>query len=410
MKIFIKVILLFHTFSNIESKCEVHLYSKAIQSIVGEYQKNNMKFDVLIVERGRNQLEFASMILSNILKTTNKNYTSIKLFREKQDGPYIRLDRSTIIIVEDYRTVSLLNRKIKMTNEDYLKFQHLIVVRKPTQLNKLSYIIVNDPPPMLSSIVMYETLLICENDSLVLAKDDVFQRKNATHCEDNFIEINKFNKSFNIFNTKNFGLEDLSDLNGCKIVIHQSQGEKIDHQRQIIISLLKSFQKELNFTLELLDNNGNLDDYHFTFHTYAAEHPFIKIPVSSFKYKLYEIESALIVSIGEAYTSYEKFILPLDVGTWICCGVFFGGAFIIIFIISRLNNRMVRDFVFGRRVTSPAFNVLIAFFGQSQNILPRRNFARYLLILFIMFCLIIRTGYQGVQFELIFKVREKLKI
>jgi hypothetical protein len=36
-------------------------------------------------------------------------------------------------------------------------------------------------------------------------------------------------------------------------------------------------------------------------------------------------------------------------------------------------------------------------------VLPARNFARFNLILYILFCLIIRTAYQGVQFELMLK-------
>lgn len=35
--------------------------------------------------------------------------------------------------------------------------------------------------------------------------------------------------------------------------------------------------------------------------------------------------------------------------------------------------------------------------------LPGRNFARYLLANFILFCLVIRTAYQGMQFEFLQK-------
>lgn len=36
-------------------------------------------------------------------------------------------------------------------------------------------------------------------------------------------------------------------------------------------------------------------------------------------------------------------------------------------------------------------------------ILPGRNFARYLLTCFILFCLVLRTAYQGKQFEFLQK-------
>jgi hypothetical protein len=47
------------------------------------------------------------------------------------------------------------------------------------------------------------------------------------------------------------------------------------------------------------------------------------------------------------------------------------------------------------------FSVVI--FGGGLFILPGRNFARFNLMLFILFCLVIRTGYQGVQFDIMLK-------
>lgn len=38
-------------------------------------------------------------------------------------------------------------------------------------------------------------------------------------------------------------------------------------------------------------------------------------------------------------------------------------------------------------------------FGFAQTILPGRNFARFILMLFILFNLIMRAAYQGKQFE-----------
>jgi hypothetical protein len=43
--------------------------------------------------------------------------------------------------------------------------------------------------------------------------------------------------------------------------------------------------------------------------------------------------------------------------------------------------------------------------GGGQFKLPGRNFARYCLMLFILFCLVMRTAYQGMQFDLMLKVK-----
>lgn len=68
-------------------------------------------------------------------------------------------------------------------------------------------------------------------------------------------------------------------------------------------------------------------------------------------------------------------------------------------VIVRFMPRQVGARVFGSRVTHPALNVLYAFFGLGQTILPRRSFARFLLMVLILFSLIIRTAYQGKSFE-----------
>jgi hypothetical protein len=38
-----------------------------------------------------------------------------------------------------------------------------------------------------------------------------------------------------------------------------------------------------------------------------------------------------------------------------------------------------------------------------MSTLPNRNFARFILMMYIWFTLIIRTGYQGVQFDMMLK-------
>lgn len=57
--------------------------------------------------------------------------------------------------------------------------------------------------------------------------------------------------------------------------------------------------------------------------------------------------------------------------------------------------------IYGANIRMPAMNVIGTFFGIGQVQLPVANFPRLILMYFILFCLIIRTAYQGVLFELI---------
>lgn len=49
------------------------------------------------------------------------------------------------------------------------------------------------------------------------------------------------------------------------------------------------------------------------------------------------------------------------------------------------------------------FFLSIASFGLGQVVLPGRNFARFLLATYLLFCIVVRSAYQGKQFEFIQK-------
>jgi len=114
---------------------------------------------------------------------------------------------------------------------------------------------------------------------------------------------------------------------------------------------------------------------------------------------LVEKEFYFVIPDGELYTEWEKLFLAFDEVTWLLIVITFAASFAVIIVIGNFATKVVQDFVFGEDVTTPSLNVLIALFGLGQIILPRRNFARFLLTMFIIWSLIIRTCYQGLLFE-----------
>jgi hypothetical protein len=106
------------------------------------------------------------------------------------------------------------------------------------------------------------------------------------------------------------------------------------------------------------------------------------------------VQIKFMLSPGEPYTKFEKLYLPFDDETWKYLLITFGSAFLLIFFINRLD-RKFQDLIYGKKVTSPAFNVVSIFFGIGQVKLPSGNFARITLVTFMCFCLIVRTAYQG---------------
>jgi hypothetical protein len=123
--------------------------------------------------------------------------------------------------------------------------------------------------------------------------------------------------------------------------------------------------------------------------------------------KIYDFEEVvIIITPNELYTSYEKMLLPFDNDTWVYLLITFCGAFMMIFCLKFLPT-YVKEFFYGKNVQYPAFNVVGTFFGIGQLRLPTQNFSRIILITFIIFCLIMRTAYQSVQFEMMTKEMRK---
>lgn len=101
-----------------------------------------------------------------------------------------------------------------------------------------------------------------------------------------------------------------------------------------------------------------------------------------------------LIPPGQPLTSFERLFSPLRFKVWICTLIYFLVGIFVIFLVNR-QRAAVKNFVFGFNVKNPYMNMLNAVFGGSQEVEPRGNFARFLLTMFLVFCLVIRTLYCG---------------
>lgn len=106
----------------------------------------------------------------------------------------------------------------------------------------------------------------------------------------------------------------------------------------------------------------------------------------------------LIVPPGKEFTSFEKLFKPFQSTVWmLLIGVVVIGMFIITLIKFQMPE--IGHFVFGTGIRNHYFNILLIFVGGSQHIIPQRNFARSLLMMFLLFCFVQRNLYQGYLFH-----------
>lgn len=104
-----------------------------------------------------------------------------------------------------------------------------------------------------------------------------------------------------------------------------------------------------------------------------------------------------ILPTGDPYTQLQKMWMMFQTEVWIAIG-----AFLLLWLVSiqiiNLTSKDVQKFVYGQRITTPTMNMLSLFLNGYQRKVPGRNFARFILVLMIIWCLIIRTCYQSMLF------------
>ncbi|KAG5683275.1 hypothetical protein PVAND_012565 [Polypedilum vanderplanki] len=246
----------------------------------------------------------------------------------------------------------------------------------------------------------------------------------------NFIEYDKKHLKWK----KKFEIpSDLDDIQGQIITFGAANHQSIEYYRNkfnnkvsgIFVDIFDSVAKKANFTpyyrIYDLPNEEHKTIVHESQHPRNFSISFLKWYLKEFRTffsneristliqtPLYEEEYRLIITPPRSYNSYEKLFLPFDGTTWILLIVTFCIAFLVVMLVNNLSQR-IQDIIYGENVRMPGFNTVSIFFGIGQTKIPNKFFPRTLLLLFIIFCLIFRTAYQSILFELITNdVREPL--
>lgn len=94
----------------------------------------------------------------------------------------------------------------------------------------------------------------------------------------------------------------------------------------------------------------------------------------------------------------EKLFFPFDINTWSCVSLCFIVSAIVV-TVAKYTSTHRRAFVFGRANNYPFINTIDVFLGAAIHRTPGRNFARFLLLVWILMSLVLRSSYQGALFR-----------
>ena len=113
-----------------------------------------------------------------------------------------------------------------------------------------------------------------------------------------------------------------------------------------------------------------------------------------------DVPSTFLIGPGEPYTDLERMFMMFDDGLWIAIGVTFIIAVSITLSLNFVSGR-VKTFIAGQGINSPTMNQMSIFLNGGQSRMPGESFARFLVIVFVVWSMIIRTCHQSMLFELL---------
>ena len=213
-----------------------------------------------------------------------------------------------------------------------------------------------------------------------------------------FKSINHFDKTTRKWENSIFYPEKYRNFHGCELKI--SRGGNLDNSKNKRV-VLAIFEGLLNAKLNVLRHKTAFDDCDECDLTRECD----------VMYKAYNDEDYIIanphlfetytfaVPPGEAYTDIQRMFMMFSFELWIAIV----STLLIGFMTTlslRFVSRTARNFIVGCYVHHPTMNLISIFLTGGQVRMPGRNFARFLVTLFIIWSLIIRTCHQSMLFQL----------
>lgn len=347
-------------------------------------------------------------------------------FNSSSDQFYFLLNSSAIVLLDSWNDLKDFNDQTMLTNDHPRHFQFFIHCEAINDEDLLRL----DENVNSTGVLHLEYFLVEQKDSFKL-KTFVWHTKEKCGAMQ-LIEVNSWSKAKKLWEKENFLVEKFLNFHGCTLrwMFKENHPEYMIHRADRVNKILycsgylcqaaKDIGRSLNFkynsnaflvkTQRPIFNETKFD-FAWIYINLGVAHRYGKIPIKEISKELNKfflthpvkfMDEKVAHPPGFEYDAYEKLIIPFDAQTWFWIVVTFASAFAVIFIMKFVRSD-IRNFLFGTNVTTPALNVLAAFFGCSQIVCPGRNFARFLLMAFILFSLVIRTAYQGKMFEFLQK-------
>ena len=405
-----------------------------------------LNFNLLEQNDDYDDNQLAQVVFSIINQENNFNRTTINLISSDnnvfKDGALkvIKLLNATVAVrLEDIKNIQDIKKRKRFSNvfmiDTQEMFHELVRVLSSDQFNFDGYflfVVTNTNFTELETVLISLWKVYIYNIMVIIQDDDcislvTFVPFNKKHCGDTKpVIVNQYINGSFVKSTMNIFSKKFMNLYNCPISIgafenppsvlrkqhanrtYYYDGNDVELMNEI--SRVMKFKKKFNFAVErpgmgkVFKNgtstgtiekviNGDVD---LMMGNLFLTSDRMKYMTNSHSYS--SMPLILIVPPAVPLTSFEKLFKPFQATVWYCLLTVFGFGIFVIFIIN-YQSESIKNFVFGDGTRYHYMNMLLIIVGGSQIKLPRNNFARTLLMMFLMFSLVQRTLHQGSLYQ-----------
>lgn len=383
-------VLVFLSLINL-SRC--YFRDKSVAIALSEYIKNHfveksIKFDFIT--------DFDDDVpFDELLKEVKEldSYTIIKIDGARID--VFKLERSAIFVFKSYANYQRLEDKLNFDLDEPLQVE-VLIYSPGLSLNAIEKKLPTD-------LYQIRSFLIDEAEYIDLKALVLFTPSKCSSQQ--LVTINKFSKdslkweTSKFFETVIYDFFDCSKVFGVRQTVYPAsfyfyiRGKY--YFKGFLVTMTISMQENLKYNPIFSPYDDSLRKYMIPSHKPHVLMFYTVIDIRNFMSIAFTplfIEShiGLVVPPGEAYTDFEKLFLPFENEVWIYFCVTFFLAFFVTLIVKYATRTSIQLLIFGENIKSPALNILVAFMGGGQMVLPAKSFPRFLLMAFILFSLIMR--------------------
>lgn len=382
---------------------ETSIVAKAISEIfIKFYGQNDHRFDILCFNC---QTHDSKDLVSEVNQRVSGQTRPFSVINVNNLATWhYQLNISTLLVFDRFEDYCNFKGKVEWkTKYNSNQVYHLVYILEPTLSLKA---------PKNSKFINIDFIVVVNRSTIELATFIYYSEEN---CDDPQLKtINIFSKTKRKWINEDFFEKKFSNMHGCRLNFGYMADpgkfylNKRGNMEGTIFKIHETIAIKLNIAASYLQyedyedrtktndegNDAEIEEMLLSQFKISYLGDFVQLDTIEFDY------DGFFIPPGRPKTQLQKMFLMFDLDVWMWLGITLGVGLLLIQLINFCSIK-IQDIVFGERVETPTMNFFAVICGLGQPVLPKKNFSRFILILFIIFCLMFRTCHQSMLYRLL---------